>query len=258
MNPEHPDSLPAIFLAQLFSQIPVLVLRLSPEGLVLAANPEAARATGFEVKDLVGRNFWGLLFPGKLFQQVPKFLAGLKDGGSIRDRPMVMATKSGLECVVAWSRFSRKSADDKIVEILCTGIDLTQRLIDADRPSLPEFTVTPNHKNVVHTADHIEGEFVQPLAVSPPKLKNADNKALQEVENYLAMVEQRGNAVYGMLSIQDIPLPTPGRADGHRALLHTDRLFSTAQHAAIGDALHSIQNVLTLCHKGKATKGEKK
>jgi PAS domain S-box-containing protein len=251
-DPADPASLN--FLANVFTYMPVLALRMTPEGLVLAANPEVARATGYEVKDLIGRNFWGLLFPGKLFQQVPKFLASVKDCGSLRDRPMIMHTRERRECVVAWSRFPSVIKDGHVAEIICTGVDLTQRLIDADRPTLPEITVAPINSHAVHSADKVvEGDFVVPLAASPRAVSPKDTKAISEVQELLATVGQRGQALHATVSGFQWNIPACTTSTGTQAALRANELTMAIGHASIGEIMVKIHDVVTLCHRRKSS-----
>jgi PAS domain S-box-containing protein len=253
VNFDPADPASVNFITNVFAYVPVLLLRLSPEGLVLSANPEVARATGYEISDLIGRNFWGLLFPGKLFQQIPKFLSTVKDGGTLRDRPMIMHTKQRRECVVAWSRFPNVVKDGQVTEIVCTGVDLTGRLIDADRPSLPEITVAPVNSHAVQSGDKvIEGEFVVPLAASPRKINARDNKAIEEVQDMLDTVGKRGAALHAIVSDFHWSAPTCITTTGKQVALRANDLTMATGQATIGEILVKIQGMVTLTHRGKS------
>ena len=125
--PPTPPAPPADLLAELYRQLPMLVVHLTADGIVLHCNPETVRVTGYLTGELVGKNFWATLFPGRLFAQVPKFIPaswsgmGGEGGGAaggdgaagvwggppplMRDRPMTIRTRSGEERVVAFTRF---------------------------------------------------------------------------------------------------------------------------------------------------------
>src|SRR3982750_265049 len=71
---------PDDFLADVYRHLPFLVAHVTVDGVVLHCNPATSHLTGYEERELVGKNFWGLLFPGKLFAQVPKFVSSVQFG----------------------------------------------------------------------------------------------------------------------------------------------------------------------------------
>lgn len=251
MNSEHPDSPAPDFLSQLFTQIPVLVLRLTPEGLILAANPEVARVTGYPCSDLVGRNVWGLLFPGKLFQQVPKFLVPLRAGSPLRDCPMTLRTRDGADCAVTWSGVPCGGTDGTVREIICTGIDLTQRLSAAAPTTVPDISVAPVNANTVYPANQqIEGDFVAPLAITPPARGPQNAKAIQETQDLLHLVEQRGGALHTLLcSIPCAPATATATDPAVGTLLRLGGLHADTLGAGIKQVQADSAALANLCHR---------
>ncbi len=208
--PEAPSDAQVRFLLSLYEHLPVMVAQLTFDGHVLRSNPEFTRITGYSPADLEGKNFWALLFPGRLFAQVPRFVSAVHPSPLLRDIPMVIRTKRGQERTIAWTRFVVTSANESPC-IVCVGSDLTDRLMDSDRlpnvvlpantpckPTLPDLeslastdSITPT-ENPADTPE-IDGTFVTPLAVSPPALKIDDRggKAIQDVHEFLTQVETR-------------------------------------------------------------------
>jgi PAS domain S-box-containing protein len=158
-DPDQPSALPAEFLLDLFMALPVLVVRLDSNGLVLAANPATERITGYTQQELLHQNWWAKLFPGRLFAQVPQFVSLTLPGPMRQDFPMALRTKAGTQRVVAFSRFHREAAN----EMICVGIDLTDRLNDADRTAPSPETHAPTAPD----AAILEGAVVDPVAVLP-------------------------------------------------------------------------------------------
>lgn len=188
------------FLARVYEHLPVLVVRLTIDGMVLGINPQVTRVTGYEPMELVGRNWWGTMFPGKLFAQVPKFITpGQADcPPPLRpEHPMVLQAKDGTERTVAWTRFSWSSPLGW-KEVVCLGQDLTDRLTDADRAATTAGLAGKGAAVPTAPGEEIEGGFVQPLAVSPAAKTTAEGSAriIGRVQDCLQQVEERMAAVH--------------------------------------------------------------
>ena len=83
------------FLADLYRHLPLLVVHLTLDGTLLHANPEVQRVTGYSEGDLLGKNFWAILFPGRLFAQVPKFVSIVHPLQAFAtDVPMTLRTRA--------------------------------------------------------------------------------------------------------------------------------------------------------------------
>jgi len=184
---------PDDFLADVYRHLPFLVVHITVDGVVLHCNPATSRLTGYEERELVGKNFWGTLFPGKLFAQVPKVISSGQAGAAaeepaggdsgmsmFKDMPMTIRTKEGHERIIALSRYvhvsgggrnSGDASDSARRSMICVGIDLTDRLVDAERDRLPPEDMAEGLMAFgphIGNAGTIEGEFVTPLAISPP------------------------------------------------------------------------------------------
>lgn len=211
-NPQHPPRNPAPFpssaaaqdfLHNLYLHLPLMVLQLTPEGVVTGVNPEVARVTGFPSEELVGKNLWATLFPGRLFSQVPRFISAVTPSGYMRDVPLTIRTKTGQDKIVAFTRFIHVSevaeGDSKstLRRIICIGNDLTDRLTDVERtvaainamPGNPaDFEANPAANA---EATPIEGDIVTPIAATPPAPSGDANHAIDQVHEFLTLVDTR-------------------------------------------------------------------
>jgi len=209
----HP---PQAFLADLYRHLPFLVIHVTTDGIVLHANPEALRVTGYEERELIGQNFWALLFPGKLFAQVPRFISLMNPSPLLKDVPMTIRTHSGTLRTIAWTRHFHNMAttdappqtDGGLRTFICVGVDLTDRLLDADRAQLPESCGDEEHEKGssfmafgphIGNAGAIDSEIVTPIAITP---KSVGAGALgpcpiEQVRDGLAQVDTHINCVVG-------------------------------------------------------------
>ena len=148
---------PSALLADVFRQLPFLVIHTTTDGTVLHCNPETTRVTGYEEPRTVGAKISGGFFSrGKLFAQVPKFISLLAPLVLLKDIPMTIRTKAGKERVIAFSRYSHGGieaghAASEPRSFICVGVDLTDRLLDSDREKLP-----PSYS----TGSDASGEFM--------------------------------------------------------------------------------------------------
>src|SRR6185295_1116078 len=138
---------PVTLLADVFRHLPFIVVHTTTDGTVLHMNPETTRVTGYEPGEMLGKNLFGILFPGKLFAQVPKFISLLEPSPLLKDIPMTIRTKAGKERIIAFSRYVHIGpvsvfSDSAPRTFICVGVDLTDRLTDADREKLPPTFIT--------------------------------------------------------------------------------------------------------------------
>jgi PAS domain S-box-containing protein len=195
-----PSAVPSDFLADLYRHLPMLVVHLTLDGTLLHANPEVHRVTGYAEGDLVGKNFWAILFPGRLFAQVPKFISAAHPLHTLAtDVPMTLRTREGQQRIIAWSRFIHEGAStaegSTTPSLVCIGKDLTDRLLEADT------VMQPARGEAVGT-EGVDGEFVTPLAVSPPLPPSGESHvaAIEKVQDFLAGVDGRLGAITSALA----------------------------------------------------------
>jgi PAS domain S-box-containing protein len=228
---------PPALLADVFRHLPFIVVHTTTDGTVLHLNPETSRITGYEPRELLGKNLFGILFPGKLFAQVPKFISLLQPSPLLKDFPMTIRTKSGHERVIAFSRYVHIGpmsvfSDSAPRTFICVGVDLTDRLTDADREKLPPSFITESELESLATfgpnvgnGGAIDGEFVTPLAISPkaPRDKTAQGpcpleqtrEALARVETHLdcvrkAIVDGESHTLSAIGCVATVPVVTGG------------------------------------------------
>lgn len=210
---------PPAFLADVYRHLPFLVIHITTDGIILHCNPETSLTTGYEEQELVGKNLWAVLFPGKLFAQVPKFISLASPSPLLKDVPMTIRTRQGAERIIAFSRYvhaggALNSADSGPRTFICVGVDLTDRLINSDRTHLPDFA-SPDHTEPLpsHFGPHIgnagaiDSEIVTPIAISPkaPRPTGSEGPCpIEQVREGLARVDTHMNCVQSALAEGEI------------------------------------------------------
>jgi PAS domain S-box-containing protein len=201
---------PLAFLADVYRQVPLLVIHVTTDGVVLHCNPETCRVTGYEEGELAGKNLWATLFPGKLFAQVPRFISLMSPSPLLKDVPMTIRTKSGVERVIGFSRHmyadvnQAQPANSASRSFICIGVDLTDRLLDAERAQLPQASDEPESGTGmkafgphIGNAGAIDGEIVTPIAISPRPPGTTGPCPIEQVREGLARVETHIHCVRG-------------------------------------------------------------
>jgi PAS domain S-box-containing protein len=206
-------------LFAIYEHLPLLVVQLTLDGVVLFCNPETTKITGYEQQELVGKNLWATLFPGKLFAQVPRFISPIAPSPLLKDTPLTIRTRGGQERVIAFTRFMHAAPvageggvdiqDVSIKTMVCIGADLTDRLLDSDKMNGAEGSGFLPFGPNVGNAGTVEGEIVTPLAISPPAPAGAAGgsggessrgtagsaEAIRSVQEFLAALDARMKAL---------------------------------------------------------------
>jgi PAS domain S-box-containing protein len=252
---------PQALLAEIYRQLPVLVIHVTADGIVLHCNPEACRVTGFEERELVGRNLWATLFPGKLFAQVPRFISLLQPSPLLKDVPMTIRTKGGGERIIGLSRYAHTNViyapgEAFLRTFICIGVDLTDRLTDADRAQVPEAAPPAGGSGVatfgahVGNAGAIDSEIVTPIAISPRALRTSGPCPIEQVREAMARVETHIHCVQGAfaegglqtLAAYHVTAHGPSRAFQFFAQSDEEHLAACAQ--SLGEIRARVEELL--------------
>jgi PAS domain S-box-containing protein len=106
---------------------PALVCGVAPDGTTLFVNPAVEAATGYAAWELIGQNWWRMLYPGDSYAQVERLYQEFATSGDVWDHEMELTTRDGATRVVSWSSMRWCDASGKLVEILGFGNDITAR-----------------------------------------------------------------------------------------------------------------------------------
>jgi PAS domain S-box-containing protein len=271
--------MPAALLAALVYHSPAITIVLSIDGIVLHCNAAACHATGFSEKELLGKNFWALLFPGKLFAQVPRFMSATHPAQLVgKDVAMVMRTRDGKERVVAWTKVVHErggQGDAKSRAIICFGTDLTDRLVDSDlgnKSAGPNGNRGAGDDNFVPfgpgvgnagSVDYSDSEVITPIAISPPALAadgTACGAAIQQVHEFLTEIDKRMEqltAAFTRGEFDGLAGIAGGLRDGARACglldfsARAEKLHVAATSGAIDHVAGLVEQIVNMCRPGK-------
>jgi PAS domain S-box-containing protein len=112
------------FYTRVVSGTPAMICLVSTDGTAIFVNPACERITGYPASELVGKNFWHILYPGDDYKQVEGVMR-IFNQVDVLDHEMTLTTKEGAKRAIAWNLIGRSPAGPG--QILAFGIDVTKR-----------------------------------------------------------------------------------------------------------------------------------
>lgn len=112
------------YTGHIVSTTTTLIYRVTPDGIAVFVNPAVTRATGYAPSNLIGRNWWRILYPGDDYSQVDQLFRDLKDAPLV-NYEMTLTTRAGQKRVILWNIVNRFTHDGRLVEIIGVGADIT-------------------------------------------------------------------------------------------------------------------------------------
>ena len=119
--------------ASLLDMSGALIVILDPAGRVIGFNRACQEMSGYSFREVRGRAFWDFLLPPEEVDEAKAALASIVEGTHpSRTYERTWVGKDGSRRVIASSSITRRGADGAVRQIISTGIDITQRKLDAD------------------------------------------------------------------------------------------------------------------------------
>lgn len=110
-----------------------LILILDTAGHIIAFNHACQELSGYSFREAKGQVFWALLSPPEEVNEAKATFAGILAGaGPASTYERTWIGKDGSRRVIASSSITRRGADGAVRQVVSTGIDITQRKLDAD------------------------------------------------------------------------------------------------------------------------------
>jgi PAS domain S-box-containing protein len=181
---EHP-------FCKLIMNMPIIVCELARDGTTLFVNNAISDATGYMPEELIGRNWWDILFPGGSCEQVWKHLDEIEKR-DVFNFEMYMTAKDGKQVPILWSSANTYDESGRLEKILSFGTDVTklknvQDSLAESEERLRVFSDSTSEGIVIH--DH-------------GKILDA-NRQLLEITGYTMGELERVNCIDKMIVISE-------------------------------------------------------
>ncbi|MCZ4695055.1 cache domain-containing protein [Ancylomarina euxinus] len=109
---------------ELINATPDIICGLNNEGITTFINPAGERVTGYSKEEIIGKNWWKLLYPDKVYKQVERIFNTFPEGKVIEIK---LFRKNGEKRDIVWNSFTRRDHNNNILEIIGFGNDITNR-----------------------------------------------------------------------------------------------------------------------------------
>lgn len=109
---------------------PQIGISLNPEGQIMFANEHFLQLTGWEAHEVIGRNWFDLIIPEHIREELRGVFRTVMKERDIREFSTYeneIVTKSGELRSIAWSNVVNKDVQGDVIDIVCLGLDLTER-----------------------------------------------------------------------------------------------------------------------------------
>lgn len=107
-----------------------LIVGIDKDGTCVFVNPAAENTIGYTKQEVIGKNWWQILYPGNLYSQVVK-LHERGNNTAVKNHEMTLLTKQGSSKIISWSSFRIFDQKKNLKQIIGIGIDVSeQRMIE--------------------------------------------------------------------------------------------------------------------------------
>jgi PAS domain S-box-containing protein len=105
---------------------PAIICGIDAQGKTTYINPAGERITGYRAEEIVGENWWQLLFPGDGDLQSKLWMEELRKG-DVRDHELALKARDGQKRIISWNLICFRNDDGEVIEVIGFGRDITRR-----------------------------------------------------------------------------------------------------------------------------------
>ncbi|RLC56679.1 MAG: hypothetical protein DRH89_05150 [Candidatus Cloacimonadota bacterium] len=107
----------------------VMLISVNSSGIVTLINPKGCEILGYTKEEIIGKDYYDNFLPLRLRENMRDFAMKVFSGGkeSFGYQENEILTKSGEEKLLAWNNVELKDADGKIIGVLSSAEDITER-----------------------------------------------------------------------------------------------------------------------------------
>ncbi|MBW1897823.1 MAG: PAS domain S-box protein, partial [Deltaproteobacteria bacterium] len=162
------------YSANIIQNSPILICGIDSNGITTFINPVIEEVTGYSKDELIGKNWWELLYPGKEYKQVGLLFKVFEEGDLVNNYEMTITCKNGDKRDILWNRLIKRDSSRNIIEVIGFGNDITERKRTEEelRESEEKFKILFENAPDAYYLNDLEGNFID------------GNKAAEELLGY--------------------------------------------------------------------------
>ena len=104
---------------------PIFIVGLAPSGEIKHINKTGCILSGYQSHELIGKNFWQVLFQDEHAAEVSKVRRLQLENKAIADHEIKIHCKDGQERIISWSAIDSPINTGSVSEIIGVGVDIT-------------------------------------------------------------------------------------------------------------------------------------
>lgn len=108
----------------LITRLPAIVCELAEDGTTLFVNDAVAKITGYQPRELHGKNWWDIFFPGEQRRQLDVLFSRVDSSGAA-DHEILLTAKDGTLKTISWNSAAKCRQDGTPDTIIGIGFDIT-------------------------------------------------------------------------------------------------------------------------------------
>ena len=114
------------YTEHIVSTAPNLICVIAPDGTTVFVNDAVVNVTGYTNEEILGKNWWKVLYQGEEYKRVERLLHNLQNE-KIVDYEMILTTKNKEKRSISWNATNRYDKHHRLLEIIGIGTDITER-----------------------------------------------------------------------------------------------------------------------------------
>ncbi|THB70203.1 MAG: PAS domain S-box protein [Gammaproteobacteria bacterium] len=191
---------------------PSLICGINADGNTTFVNPTVEKITGYSKDELIGQNWWRRFYPGEKYKQVEQLFDDITKG-EVTNYQMELTCSNGNKRLVLWNSFTKRDANNQIVEIIGFGNDITEQKKAENEALLRTNQLSQANKELTKHKEHLQ-DLVDERTV---ELKSSLEE-LQQAQDYIIQSEKMsalGGLVAGVAHEINTPVSIGVTAASH-------------------------------------------
>ena len=104
---------------------PIFIVGLTHAGEIKHINKAGCLISGYQRQELIGKNFWEVLFPDHYSPQASELIDLQSNNSVMTDHETTIRRKDGSDRIISWNSVDRSVDNSAIAEIIAVGVDIT-------------------------------------------------------------------------------------------------------------------------------------